>query len=217
MCPPPVGIMVRSEPRTAGGRQEDDEADLVRRAQAGDSRAVDLLARRYLQKVYAIAYRLSGFDAEEARDNAQEALLQAFRNIKRFEGRSRFSTWIYRVAVNSCQDARRRRLRWRRLLVPWQAERGDAAPAPPSADADAEGVEGSALAGLRGEELRRQVRKVLEGLSEKQRLVFQLKVFEELSIAEIAGATGMAEGTVKTHLFRATRSVREALQGWTDR
>jgi RNA polymerase sigma-70 factor (ECF subfamily) len=209
--------MVRSEPRTSGGRQGDDEADLVLRAQAGDSRAVDLLARRYLQKVYAIAYRLSGYDAEEARDNAQDALLQAFRHIKRFEGRSRFSTWIYRVAVNSCRDARRRRLRWRRLLVPWQAERGEAEPAAASAAAESGGVEASALAGLNGEELRRQVRQVLAGLSEKQRLVFELKVFEDLSISEIAGATGMAEGTVKTHLFRATRSVREGLRGWAGR
>lgn len=208
--------MERGEPRYSDGPKGDDEADLVRRAQAGDRAAVDTLARRYQQKVYGIAYRLSGFDAEEARDNAQEALLQVFRNLKHYEGRARFSTWLYRVTVNACRDARRRRLRWRRLLVPWQRD-AEGEEREPAAEGDAEGGAEPALSGLQGAELRRQVRRLLAGLSEKQRLVFQLKVFEELSIAEIAGATGMAEGTVKSHLFRATRSVREGLREWTEK
>ncbi|MCK7517023.1 MAG: sigma-70 family RNA polymerase sigma factor [Ignavibacteriales bacterium] len=74
----------------------------MRRAQAHDPGAVDQLIRRYQKKVYAIAYQVCGFDAEEARDSAQEALLQVFRHIDDFEGRSRFSTWVHRVAVNTC-------------------------------------------------------------------------------------------------------------------
>jgi RNA polymerase sigma-70 factor (ECF subfamily) len=205
----------------AGGPQSpadgSDEIDIVRAAQAGDRRAVDFLVRRYQQKVFGIAYRLSGRDAEEARDTAQEALLQVFRNLKRFEGRSRFSTWLYRVAVNACRDARRRRLRWQRFVFPWSSGREDAGDAGPAIEDIAGGGDGpGVLEAVGGREFKRDVLEVLRTLSGKQRMVFELKVFEELSIAEIAAATGMAEGTVKSHLFRATQAIRERLRGWME-
>ena len=102
-----------------------DEAELVRRARDNDPWAADQLVRRYQKKVYGIAYRLCGFDPEEARDTAQEAFLQAFRNISQFEGRSRFSTWLYRVAVNACLDAQRRRRRWVDMILPWREKKQD--------------------------------------------------------------------------------------------
>jgi RNA polymerase sigma-70 factor (ECF subfamily) len=194
-----------------------DEPELIRRAQAGDPAAVDRLLRRYQKKVYAIAYQFSGFDTEEARDSAQEALIQVFRNIDRFEGRSRFSTWVHRVAVNTCLDAKRKRRRWLRMILP---------PRPETADREAENElenipapdEGNdPVATISGAELRRDVTRALGRLSEHQRTVFQLKVLQEMSIPEIAAVTGMAEGTVKSHLFRATRSVREQLHAWARR
>lgn len=195
-----------------------DEYEIVRRAQGGDAKAIDLLARRYQQKVYSLAYRLSGFDAEEARDTAQEALLQVFRNLKHFEGRSKFSTWLFRVAVNTCRDAQRRRSRWKRLLLPWRAERhDDDGDGPEIENIPDGGGETDMLTGIGGREFKRDVQEVLHTLSGKQRQVFELKVFEELSIVEIAAATGMAEGTVKTHLFRATQAMRDRLRGWLEK
>jgi RNA polymerase sigma-70 factor (ECF subfamily) len=164
-----------------------------------------------------MAYQFCGFDAEEARDVAQEALLQVFRNLKNFEGRSRFSTWLHRVVVNTCLDARRRRRRWREMIFPWRSRKRE--DEDPETDLDALPAPGDStdpLATVRGAELQRDVVDALGRLSENQRTVFQLKVFQEMSIPEIAEVTGMAEGTVKSHLFRATQSIRGQLGRWAE-
>jgi len=203
-------VPAREASATAPG---DDE--LVRRARNDDSRAIAQLVERYQKKVYRIAYQFCGFDKSEAQDMAQDALLQIFRNLKRFEGRSQFSTWLYRVAVNACLDSRRRRRRWSHILFPWRADRQDGGnngtvieniPAPEE--------DGNPLSNVSGGELKRDVMAALDRLSAHQRVVYQLKVFQDMSIAEIAEVTGMAEGTVKTHLFRATQTVRAQLHRW---
>lgn len=206
-----------SGPPERGGPVPDEEAELVRRAQAADPWAVDQLIRRYQKKVYAIAYQVCGFDAEEARDSAQEALLQVFRHIDHFEGRSRFSTWVHRVAVNTCLDAKRRRRRWLRMILPRRPETEDGETENELENIPAPEDGSDPVTGISGNELRRDVTAALDRLSEHQRTVFHLKVFQEMSIPEIAEATGMAEGTVKSHLFRATRSVREQLHAWARR
>ncbi len=194
-----------------------DEAELVRRARNDDPSAIDQLLRRYQQKVYGIAYQLCGFDKEEAQDSAQEALLQVFRNLKQFEGRSRFSTWLHRVVVNSCLDARRRRRRWSQVIFPWRAERVEDADSRTELEKLPDPQDGGdALSQVGGRELRQNLLETLKSLSEKQRTVFELKVLQEMSIAEIADITGMAEGTVKTHLFRATQAVRTRLSRWME-
>lgn len=211
----------RQEPSTASvppavnALAEEDE--LVRRARGNDPAAVDQLIRRYQKKVYSIAYQMSGSDPEDARDCAQEALIQVFRNLGRFEGRSRFSTWLYRVVVNTCLDARRRRRRWLQMIFSRRAEKQDAADADPILDSLTASEDGTdPVSSVSGKELQRDVTEALHRLSEKQRTVFQLKVFQEMSIPEIAAATGMAEGTVKSHLFRATQSVRDQLRRWAE-
>lgn len=195
-----------------------DEMELIRRARDNDPWAADQLVRRYQKKVYGIAYQLCGFDPEEARDTAQEALLQVFRNLGQFEGRSRFSTWLHRIAVNACLDARRRRKRWFRMILPRRTaghDEGDPEDPLDNIPAPEDGMD--PVSSLSSAELKRDVMGALRGLSEHQRTVFKLKVFQEMSIPEIAVATGMAEGTVKSHLFRATQSVREKLRQWVDR
>jgi RNA polymerase sigma-70 factor (ECF subfamily) len=192
-----------------------DEDELVRRARENDPGAVDQLIRRYQKKVYSIAYQMSGADPEDARDCAQEALIQVFRNLARFEGRSRFSTWLYRVVVNTCLDARRRRRRWLQMIFTRRSDQRE------DADADFDNLAApedatDPVSNVSGEELKRDVTDAMRRLSDKQRTVFQLKVFQEMSIPEIAIATGMAEGTVKSHLFRATQSVRDQLRRWVE-
>lgn len=207
-----------AQPAPQGSPAAADEMELIRRARDNDPWASDQLVRRYQKKVYGIAYQLCGFDPEEARDTAQEALLQVFRNLGQFEGRSRFSTWLHRIAVNACLDARRRRNRWFRMILPRRTERHDEGdPEDPIEKIPAPEDGMDPVSNVRGAELKRDVMAALRGLSEHQRKVFQLKVFQEMSIPEIAHATGMAEGTVKSHLFRATQSVREQLSQWVDR
>jgi len=215
------GSRPRHEPSAKGvegaGLPLADEDELVRRAREDDPAAVDQLIRRYQKKVYSIAYQMSGSDPEDARDCAQEALIQVFRNLARFEGRSRFSTWLYRVVVNTCLDARRRRRRWLQMIFTRRPEKQDGADADAGLDhlpAPEDGTD--PVSTVSGEELKRDVTDAMRRLSDKQRTVFQLKVFQEMSIPEIAAATGMAEGTVKSHLFRATQSVRDQLRRWAE-
>ncbi|MFO7708224.1 MAG: sigma-70 family RNA polymerase sigma factor [Desulfobacterales bacterium] len=218
--PKPVAVRGSKASLEAGGPDRSvwsEESDLVRRAQNGDSQASEALIGRYQKKVYGIAYQMCGLDKTEAQDMAQEALLQIFRNIKRFEGRSQFSTWLHRVAVNACLDMRRRRRRWTQFIFPWRWDnRSDRDSEDPIERIPAQPDRDDPLVRVSGGELKQDLAAALDTLSTNQRVVFQLKIFQELSIAEIAQTTGMAEGTVKSHLFRATQAVRAHLRRWVE-
>ena len=192
-----------------------DDIELVRRAQNDDAWAIEQLVLRYQKKVYAIAFQMLDGDAEEARDRTQDAFLQAFGRIKQFKGQSSFYTWLYRIVINKCIDARRRRQRWKKIFFPWRFEKNKDTAAEtsledyPDSERNADPLE---MASRR--QLEEDVNRTLRHLSERQRTIFQLKVFQEMSIAEIAESMGLAEGTVKTHLFRATRIVQMQLKDW---
>lgn len=191
------------------------DEELVRRAQADDPWAIEQLVLRYQQKVYAIAHQMLGGDAEEARDRTQDAFLQAFRSIKRFKGKSSFYTWFYRIVINTCIDARRRRGRWKEIFFPWRLERDREGHPENSLEEFADASPGSdPLEAASGRQLEDDVKSAMDKLSQRQRTIFQLKVFQEMSIAEIAETMELAEGTVKSHLFRATRIIQKHLKGW---
>mgnify|MGYP002387186240 FL=1 len=218
--PKPVAAPEPNASQQGGGRDRSvwpEESVLVRRAQNGDSQAIEVLIGRYQKKVYGLAYQMCGLDKTEAQDMAQEALLQVFRKIKQFEGRSQFSTWLHRVAVNACLDMRRRQRRWTQIIFPWRwGNRSEAEPGDDIENLPAASESEDPLARVSAKELKRDLGTALDRLSSHQRVVFQLKIFQELSIAEIAKATGMAEGTVKSHLFRATQAVRAHLGRWVE-
>lgn len=194
----------------------DDE--LVRRVQENDEQAVEALVRRYRNRAFAIAYQMSEGDREEALDLTQEVFLRIFRSIHAFKGEASFYTWFYRIVVNTCVDARRRRQRWRRIFVPWRSQRKDGEDSKESLeDFPDRASESSPMSSLRNKQLNTEVQAALVMLTESQRTAFQLKVFQDLTIAEIAEVMGLAPGTVKSHLFRATRLVRKRLEGWNDR
>lgn len=195
-----------------------DEGELIARARNGDGKCMEALIRRYHQKAFAIAFRNCSGDVEEARDMTQEAFLRVFRNLKKFEAKASFYTWLYRIVVNTCLDAKRRERR-RRWLIPFSRigrEDQERTLETLESRTGSEGGESNPLAALSGRELRSRVQDALSGLSEQQRMVFELKVFEERGIPEIAKILGNAEGTVKSHLFRATRHVRNALSEWVE-
>jgi RNA polymerase sigma-70 factor (ECF subfamily) len=179
---------------------------------------VEVLVRRYQKMVFTTAYQFCGFQLDDAQDAAQEAFLKVFRRIRQFEGRSSFSTWLYRIVVNTCLYEGRRRKRWQKIVMPWRfsnkRDREDPAPLENRADSSQD-VDPTSI--LRGRELAKDVAKALEGLSDKQRVIFQLKAFQEMSIPEIAEVTGLAEGTVKSHLFRATQALRRRLGEWVEK
>ncbi len=192
-----------------------DDRDLVARAQKNDEWASEQLVLRYQEKAYAIAYHICSGDREEAKDLTQEAFLKAFRNIKQFRSESSFYTWFYRILVNTCLDGIRRRRRWQRIFLPWRSGQKEGEPSKALFQKEP-GVEAAInpMTVLSSKQLTRETRKALMSLPEKQRVIFQLKVFQGMRIREIARVMGSAEGTVKSHLFRATHSLREALKDW---
>ena len=190
---------------------------LVERARRDDQWAIEQLIHRYQSRVYAIAYQMSSADAEEAKDRVQDAFFQAFRKIRQFKGKSSFYTWLYRIVVNTCIDAQRRRRRRYPIVFPWRASTSAEGKSDRSLDEYPDKRENSdPLSVLRHQQLEKEVKKALQSLSQKQRTVFQLKIFQEMSIPEIASTLNLAEGTVKTHLFRATQFIQHRLQGWMD-
>ena len=191
------------------------DEELVARARENDQRATEEFVSRYQQKAYAIAYHMCSGDREEAQDLTQEAFLRVFRNIKKFRGDSSFYTWFYRIVVNTCLDGRRRRRRWERIFWPWRPGQREEESSKEVIEAQPDmGEDNNPMAVLRGKQLTREVRKALMSLPERQRVAFQLKVFQGMSIREIAQVMGSAEGTVKSHLFRATHSLRTVLKDW---
>jgi RNA polymerase sigma-70 factor (ECF subfamily) len=201
-------------PAERGGDFPSDEA-LVARALEGDRSAAAELVGRYHKKAYGIAYHLCSGDTEEARDFTQDAFLRAFANLGSFRGRSSFYTWFYRIVVNTCRDGRRRVWRWKRRFAFWRSTPEDVATEPSTPENHPDRAEhADPAAVLSGKELHERLRKAMLALPGKQRTAFQLKVFHGMTIHEIAKVMNTAEGTVKSHLFRATQQLREALSDW---
>jgi RNA polymerase sigma-70 factor (ECF subfamily) len=188
---------------------------VVARAQDGDRTAFGDLVKKYQGKAYAIAYSMCSGDGEEARELTQEAFLRAFRSLKEFRGKSSFYTWFYRILVNTCLDNRRRRGRWEKIFSFWRRDQHEKAS---SGETNAEYPDprenSDPMTALSNKQLAQDIRQALASLPEKQRVVFQLKVLHGMQIREIAQIMGSAEGTIKSHLFRATHFMRDALQEW---
>ena len=191
------------------------DVELVARAQDGDQTAFEALVRQYQGKAYAIAYNMCSGDSEEARELTQEAFLRAFRSLKNFRGKSSFYTWFYRILINTCLDSRRRRSRWEGIFSFWRRDKHEKVS---SDETNAEYRDpkeySNPMAALNNKQLAQEIRQALASLPEKQRVVFQLKVLQGMRIREIAKTMGSAEGTVKSHLFRATQFMRDALKEW---
>ena len=182
-----------------GGAQEVEGArEFVDRLRAGDERAFEELVEQYRERVYRVAWRVLR-DDESAEDAAQEAFIKVFRNIGRFEERSSLYTWIYRITVNIALN-KLKRDKFRRMLPLGDMIRPDSRP---SAD--------PARAALSGEVAER-IEEAVRSLPEKQRAVFTLRFYEELSHKEIAEIVGCSEGTSKANYFHAIRKLRKLLE-----
>jgi RNA polymerase sigma-70 factor (ECF subfamily) len=181
-----------------------DEARLIREVREGKTESFEYFVRQYQRKITRIAFRLLR-DTGEADCAAQESFLRAYQNLNDFREGSTFETWLTRICINWCKD----RLKRRRIVVYLHqapVETGESGPREVAAHPDPT-PERRALS----REIRERLRAALETLSPRQRSVFVLKHFEELSIPEIAELTGLDTGTVKSHLFRAARKIRERL------
>lgn len=183
-----------------------DEA-LCGRVADRDEVAFDLLVGRYQARAYRLAWSILR-EAEDARDLSQEAFIRLYQTASRFDGRSRFSTWFYRILVNLCLDHRRRHRWWRRVLAPAKSGEEsegsivDRQPAPLQDPVD----------DLGKEETMKQLWAEVDRLSPQQRAALLLQVREGLPTGEIAAVLKCSEATVRVHLHRALTTLRTTLE-----
>ena len=186
-----------------------EEEVLVRQAQAGNRPAFEELVRRYDRDVLRLALNLVR-GTEDARDLYQEVFLRVYRNLARFRFECSFYTWIYRIATNVCLDHLRRKNTRREEQAPQPADSESAAP-----DFFDQQAEQRAASNperhLLGQELGKHIDAALDGLSPRERMVFELKHYEGLRLRVIGDMLGTSEETVKNSLFRATRKLRASL------
>ena len=187
-----------------------DEA-LVAKAKAGDFAAFEELVAAHQERVYRLALRMVGTESD-AQEVVQDALLSAWRNLQKFEGKSQFGSWLYRIAANAALMMLRTRRRHPQVSMEDVTALG----------ADEAGTNGfGAGAGddwskrpddqLQSTELRAAIQAAVDELPESSRAVFLVRDVEGLSTEETAEALGLSVPAVKTRLHRARLSLREAI------
>lgn len=180
------------------------EQELIQAARSGDQRAFAALVEANQAMVYSLAYRMTG-NSEDAADLTQEAFLNAWRGLARFQGQASFSTWLYRLTSNACIDFLRREKRRSALSLTLEPDEEE------SRQAEVSDERWSPEALLDRQESLQAVRRALGQLSDEHREVLLLRELEGLSYREIAQALGLEEGTVKSRIARARLALRDFL------
>ena len=178
----------------------DPDVDLVARHRAGDGRAFDEVYQRYAGMVYSLALRLSA-NAQEAEDLTQEVFLRVYRHLGGFRGGSSLKTWVYRVALNQCRS------RFARAKPPTQGLFEEGVEGVPQIADPARGPEEDALSS----DTARRVAGALAHLPIAFREAVVLRDLEGLAYEEIAAATGVRVGTVRSRIARGREQLRQLL------
>ncbi len=180
---------------------------LVKKSQEGDYTSFEELVRRHERKIYKLAYRMMG-NKEDANDILQETFLRAFRKLSSFEGKSKFSTWLYRIAVNLCLMRKRKEKKMKTvsLDVPVLTAGGDEIKRELRDDWSE-----NPLATLENEEVREILSKAIDLLPEEYRTVLILRGVNGFSNEEVAKMLEISLPAVKSRLHRARLSLRDAL------
>jgi RNA polymerase sigma-70 factor, ECF subfamily len=179
--------------------EPDRDRDLMARAASGDRAAFTELMDRHEDMVFAVAMRMMR-DREAALDATQETFLTLFRKADRYSGEAAVSTWLYRVATNTCLDLLRKQKRRRAEALPDHHDEPD-----PSAGAPFSAVE-----------MRPDIEAALRSLPEDFRAAVVLSDIHGLAIAEIGQILAVPPGTVKSRVFRGRRLLAEKLGNLTD-
>ena len=183
--------------------KEDLDWFLVQRVQAGDTSAFGELVEKYQKRIYELAYGFT-HHPEDAHDLSQEIFFKAFRALGGFKGDSSFYTWLYKIARNAGIDHTRRKTT--RVKLSFEDTLPlDESQYYPRYDRN------SVPYRLEQEELGIEIQKAIQQLSPRQKQVFILRHYEDLSLREIADLLNLRIGSIKAHLFSATRKLRKLL------
>ena len=192
--------------RNGGPTAAADDPELIEAARSGDREAAEQLLSAHIAGIHAVCRRLCR-DPGDAQDAAQEAAIAVVRGLRRFDGRSNLSTWVYRVTTNACMDELRRRRRFPEPVGgdderPRHSEPALLWSAQPAPDPE-QGAERS--------ELRDQLLDALGHLGEDYRVAVVLRDVADLDYAAIAEITGVPIGTVRSRIARGRSRMADAL------
>jgi len=182
-----------------------DEHELVRRVQAGDPSAFRTFVERYQRDVYGLAYDLCG-NHHDAEDLSQDVFIKAHRALGGFRADAKVGSWLYRITMNAFLDSRRRKpVQVVSLHAPGGTDGADEVPL----DLPATGLTPDGIA--RDARIREDVERALDVLSAQERTVFVMRHYHDMTIRDISTSLSIAEGTVKSMLFRSIRKLRDRL------
>lgn len=184
---------------------EDSDSVAVARAQAGDNDAYRLLVDRHSRGVFRLAFRMTG-NEQDSEDVVQETFLRAYKQIHRYEARSSFSTWLYRIAANYSLDLVRRKKRHGEIGL--QESATEEEPVIHALPSPEPGPDRLLFSGA----VQQRVAATLDELSQQERTAFVLRHFEGQSIEEISGVLGLSNNAAKHSIFRAVQKLRRALE-----
>lgn len=181
------------------------ERDLIKRSQQGDVGAFETLIKTHQVVAYNVALRILG-NPEDAKDAAQEALIKVFKSIKSFKVESQFSTWLYRIVVNTCNDYLRKENRRSHLSLDQriEAKEGDLGREVSDDSMAPETV-------IEKSQLKERVQHAIQALPEQQRTVVVLRDIEGMSYEVIASMLDLPVGTVKSRINRGREALKQLL------
>jgi RNA polymerase sigma-70 factor (ECF subfamily) len=177
------------------------DSQIIERTLDGDTDAFNLLVRRWERHIYGLTLRILGRD-DEAKDATQDTFLSAYRNLSKFRGEAKFSSWIYRIALNICNTRLRSRSR---LFVSIEEQREESGF---EIAADLEDLGDS----IQQSQITHHVRRALQSLPAEMRQVIVMKEYEGLKFAEIADILGIPISTVKTRMYTGLSEMRKRLE-----
>lgn len=178
-----------------------NEEKLISRAAKGDASAFNELLGTQEKRMYAVCLRMCG-NHEDAQDCLQESMLRIFRSISGFKGQASFSTWVYRVTMNTCLDELRKKKNKQTASLDGLLDSGWS----PSDDSDT--PEHHTIAG----EKRTAIRKAIADLPEDMRSAIVLRDIEGFSYDEISDMLGINVGTIKSRISRGREKLREKIR-----
>lgn len=189
----------------------DESPQLVERLRAGEPAAFREMVECYQRDVYALAYDLCG-NHHDAEDLSQEVFIKAFRAIGSFRADAKLGSWLYRITMNAHIDNKRRKPV--QLVSIDTRDDDEAQPSERSLEFAASGARPDQTAGAARFQI--DVENALDALSTQERAVFVLRHYHDMKIGEISQSLSIAEGTVKSLLFRSMRKLRDRLAHYGD-
>jgi len=185
---------------------------LIEKFKAGDDDSFRKLVEKYQSKVYSIVLAMVG-DKNDADDLSQEVFIKVYRFLPKFKGKSKFFTWLYRITVNTCINAKNGKNKKDEvisLFTPVDEKGNFLYTRMPQENFK------SPIEALKNRELNVKIKSAVDSLSDGLREVFILREIEDLSYKELAEVFQCSEGTIKSRLFRAREALREKLEPYLD-